>query len=182
MNKVFGIGLSRTGTLSLTHAMSMLGYKSCHFPEDMKKVIDFNFLCDSPIAANYKRLDKEWPGSKFILTIRELTSWLDSCQALWESHYKDFEEFVSYIHLKLYGRLDYNRAAFAEAYENHVLDVLFYFRNRHDDLLVIDICKGEGWEKLCPFLGKEILSLNFPKVNGREYLYKSDSEWIHEYR
>ena len=31
-----------------------------------------------------------------------------------------------------------------------------------EDLLIIDITKGEGWEKLCLFLNKEIPNTEFP--------------------
>ena len=34
MSKVFGIGLSRTGTTSLTLALKALGYQAAHFPSD----------------------------------------------------------------------------------------------------------------------------------------------------
>ena len=40
-----------------------------------------------------------------------------------------------------------------------------YFRNRPDDLLVMNICGGEGWEVLCLFLNKPIPSVPFPKLN-----------------
>jgi hypothetical protein len=34
-----------------------------------------------------------------------------------------------------------------------------------DRLLVIDICAREGWETLCPFVGKPIPDAPFPHVN-----------------
>ncbi|MCZ6834530.1 MAG: hypothetical protein O7G85_02035, partial [Planctomycetota bacterium] len=34
-NKVFGIGLSRTGTRSLNEALTILGIPSCHWPTDV---------------------------------------------------------------------------------------------------------------------------------------------------
>lgn len=37
------------------------------------------------------------------------------------------------------------------------------------DLLVIDICAGERWEKLCPYLGCEAPDISFPHAN----------EWMH---
>ena len=33
------------------------------------------------------------------------------------------------------------------------------------DLLVMDICAGEGWDKLCSFLGAPIPSTPFPNTN-----------------
>ena len=40
-----------------------------------------------------------------------------------------------------------------------------YFRNRPNDLLVMNICNGEGWKVLCPFLDKSIPDVQFPKKN-----------------
>ena len=40
-----------------------------------------------------------------------------------------------------------------------------YFVDRPDDLLVIQICDGEGWQKLCPFLGEKIPEESFPARN-----------------
>jgi 3'(2'), 5'-bisphosphate nucleotidase len=40
-----------------------------------------------------------------------------------------------------------------------------YFKDRPQDLLVIDVTAGEGWEKLCPFLGKPTPDIPFPKAN-----------------
>ena len=179
MNKIFGVGLSRTGTLTLTNALSILGFKSCHFPDTLKKVDDFQGLTDSPIAAYFRKLDRDYPNSKFILTVRNVPDWLDSCAALWESHSKDFTGFVDEIHLRLYGRLDFDRDSFTRAYYHHVLDVISYFEGR-DDLLIIDICDGEGWKLLCPFLDKPIPSMDFPHVNSREFLYK-EGDWRHDY-
>jgi hypothetical protein len=34
MTKVFGIGLSRTGSMSLTEALTILGFRALHFPAD----------------------------------------------------------------------------------------------------------------------------------------------------
>jgi Sulfotransferase domain len=40
-----------------------------------------------------------------------------------------------------------------------------YFENRPGKLLVIDICNGDGYEKLCPFLGLPTINEAFPKEN-----------------
>jgi hypothetical protein len=42
-----------------------------------------------------------------------------------------------------------------------------YFRERPDDLLVLNICAGEGWERLCPFLGQDVPGIPFPWANRR---------------
>lgn len=56
-----------------------------------------------------------------------------------------------------------------------------YFAGRPEDLLIMDICAGDGWEKLCPFLGFEIPETPFPhlntraeKVQGRRWMERLD--------
>jgi hypothetical protein len=52
----------------------------------------------------------------------------------------------------------------------HYKNVLEYFKNRPDDLLIIDICAGQGWEKLCPFLDKPLPQYPFPEIQERANL------------
>ncbi len=42
-----------------------------------------------------------------------------------------------------------------------------YFKGRPDDLLILDICGGDGWEKLCNFLSLPIPSVDFPFENAK---------------
>ena len=56
----------------------------------------------------------------------------------------------------------YNEDYFSILYDNHLRNVKYYFKDRKRDLLIIDICGGEGWEKLCQFLGKDIPEASFP--------------------
>ncbi|MFM6208709.1 MAG: sulfotransferase, partial [Planktothrix sp.] len=79
-NKVFGIGLAKTGTTSLAGAMKMLGYASKHYLLNPNvDILKYEFLGDMPIQTRYKQYDQEYPGSKFILTVRDQESWLRSC-------------------------------------------------------------------------------------------------------
>ena len=47
-----------------------------------------------------------------------------------------------------------------DVYSKHNKEVIEYFENRPNDLLVLDFTKGDSWEKICPFLNKEIPKLN----------------------
>lgn len=71
----------------------------------------------------------------------------------------------------LYETVDFERDKYVEAYKRHHDDVRRYFRKRPSDLLEINIIEGEGWEKLCPFLGLPIPDMSFPRSNTR-------SDWI----
>jgi hypothetical protein len=176
--KVLGIGMGRTGTQSLAKALEILGYRAKHCPQfylddqgnlcvSQRDIECFNALTDEPCILVYKDLDRQYPGSKFILTIREMCSWLRSIErngnALreWRSRFPA----VPVLHRALYGVAEFDPAQFAQAYDRHVKEVKAYFGGRPQDLLVLDICGGEGWPKLCSFLGKQVPDCPFPRLN-----------------
>jgi hypothetical protein len=89
--KVFGIGLSRTGTKSLTLALNILGISVIHYPNNaatyhdlvtgnykFSVLEDFQGITDITVVPYYAQLDKLFPGSKFILSTRDRTDWLNS--------------------------------------------------------------------------------------------------------
>mgnify|MGYP005842426787 FL=1 len=176
--KIFGIGLSKTGTSSLAHALEILGYRVKDYPGIERYIpgdpscIDpallerYDALTDTPIPSFYRELDRAYPGSKFILTVREREGWLKSCQKQFtEKLAVKQNEAHNRLFLDLYGTTVFDAEKFSAGYDRFVSGVLEYFRDRPQDLLVMDITGGEGWEKLCPFLGKPVPELPFPKAN-----------------
>lgn len=180
--KVFGIGLSRTGTKSLHRAFTHLGYRSEHFPThllrtsngalalDLEGVRAYEAMTDTVASVFYQELDAYYPGSKFVLTVRDIDAWVRSCAA----HFAPMDgepaspaaDRIRLLRQRAYGRTDFDARAFRAAYLRHIEAVTAYFRGR-DDLLVIDICEGSGWEPLCRFLGVEPGAGAFPWANRR---------------
>jgi hypothetical protein len=101
MERVFCIGLNKTGTSSLHRALNELGYKSVHAKTNdgisIKEKIENNFNQGKGIISGlenytafldwdrdetshliFKEFYKQYPNSKFILNTRELNGWLDS--------------------------------------------------------------------------------------------------------
>jgi hypothetical protein len=175
--KIFGIGLSRTGTSSLSLALARLGLHCIHFPRTMEMIAAVPAAADTPVALAYKWLDALYPHSKFILTVREKESWLSSCEALWSGHLQRQDRFTATVHRGLYGCERFDRELFAATYDRHIADVNSHFSQRAEDLLTMNICAGEGWEKLCPFLGFEMPPDPFPKSNTRAAL---GTDWIRD--
>jgi hypothetical protein len=193
MSKIFGLGLSKTGTSSLIHALQRLGIPSCHFPSDettrdeitayLKAPVEKLYLtilnsavaiADTPVCCVYPALDRTYPGSKFILTTRDLKSWLKSCRDHWErlplsppgqvgADGKDL--FRRVIREHLYGSADFAEKLYAEAYNRYVQGVLDYFKNQPDRLLIMDIVRGDSWDLLCPFLNIPKPAFAFPHAN-----------------
>jgi hypothetical protein len=176
--KVLGIGLGRTGTTSLARALQVLGYRTKHCPDfylgddgqliiSPEQVRGYEALTDEPTILVYEDVDRDYPGSKFILTTRELESWLTSIQNNGDALREHREQFpaIPVLFESLYGTPTFDREKFVASHHRHVAAVRDYFGERPDDLLEMDISAGDGWEKLCPFLDKQVPDRPFPKRN-----------------
>ncbi|MCA8949711.1 MAG: hypothetical protein KDE27_09425 [Planctomycetes bacterium] len=171
-NKVFCIGTLKTGTTSIGRALAQLGYRHTSFNKDLlaeykagntQRLLefarDYEAFDDWPwaIADFYRDLDRAFPGSKFIYTDRALIPWA-------KSHYRYFYANPDWPH----G----DESTFDDQFPDTIMlrrnrkrRILEYFKDRPGDLLVIDVTAGEGWDKLCPFLGIEPLTVDFPHAN-----------------
>tara|TARA_R110000824_G_scaffold393848_1_gene593250 strand:+ start:62 stop:613 length:552 start_codon:yes stop_codon:yes gene_type:complete len=174
INKVFGIGLSRTGTTSLHEAFKILGLHSYHYPQHFESILTSDAAVDVTVAMSYKILDVFFPGSKFVYTVRGIEKWVESMQKYFEATVNQMDdEFTDKVNKIVYDRTRFDREdidatakhAFKAAFEKHHMDVLSYFKDRPDDILILNIISGDGWEKLCPFLNRSIPNVPFPKTN-----------------
>lgn len=185
--KVFCIGLSKTGTTSLTSALSMLGYSAAHWSNpytsellDDRDLLLFDALSDTPITWQFRRLEEEFPDARFIFTSRPLDDWRRS----WQKHMirdlgvADFDGFMQMIespdrirygaryrqiHRDLYGRHGDADTAFLKLGE----EVRDHFSGaRAHKLLEFDVFAGDGFEKLCRFLDRPIPQEPFPWTNA----------------
>ena len=131
-------------------------------------------LTDTPIPSFYRELDAKYPGSKFILTVREKEGWLKSCMKQFNQRFTDLQnDAVRRLFADLYGTDVFERELFGSGYERFVAGVLNYFQHRPGDLLIMDVAAGDGWEKLCPFLGRDVPDLPFPKANVTQVRWMS---------
>ena len=58
-----------------------------------------------------------------------------------------------------------NENRYIERHQQHITEVRRHFENRPEDLLELNLTAGEGWECLCPFLGRPIPPIPFPHAN-----------------
>jgi hypothetical protein len=127
----------------------------------------FYCLSDLPIPLLYKKLDKLYPGSKFILTLRDEEDWIESVRKHWSHENNKFRErwasdpFTHKVHKLLYGQKGFDRDKFISRYRLHNAEVVDYFKGR-DSLLIMDMTKGAGWRELCPFLAKPVPPIPYP--------------------
>lgn len=171
--KIFCIGLNKTGTISLHQALTTLGFSSLHWGgpasrqaverairEDkplLEYLGDYDAYSDiQRLSVNFDVLDRQYPGNRFILTTRDVEEWLDSRRrhVLRNRERKARGEYDGTF---LEIEPDRWRAQFVGHHER----VEEYFRDR-DDLLVMRVTQGDGYELLCPFLGVPISTEPFP--------------------
>ncbi|MDE2078947.1 MAG: hypothetical protein KGI73_01020 [Patescibacteria group bacterium] len=181
--KVFGIGLSRTGTTSLAKALRILGYRTIHAPISIlknqdgklalnaKAAMQYEAMTDSTVAVVYRELDAAFPGAKFILTLRDVEKWLISMRRVRKIYpLLRLHPALSQLCYEAFGESHLNNEEIMRTrFLQHTREVLAYFRGR-DDLLVMDFSAGDGWEKLCNFLGQPIPSIPFPHSNRQSLL------------
>jgi hypothetical protein len=182
--KIFGIGMPRTGTTSLNTALEILGFSSRHYADDETTVRElrngnyelsilkeYDALTNLPACATFAQLDLAFPASKFVLTVRDLDDWLSSCESAWFNKDNAIPEPGSvrdFYRTLLYGCSRYNRDRFRWVAQSHHHLVSSYFSGeKADQLLVLDLTAGDGWEKLCRFLGVPIPDHAFPHSNRR---------------
>ncbi len=161
---VWGLGLSRTGTTSLEKALKILGYNPIHYPYRFEDIEGYDSGSDIPILLWFEELDQKYPNSKFIWTERDISSWLVSCKKYFALHSNPPQRVLE-LRQDCYSCLDFDQARFREAYYQWGAKVLNYFKDRPEDLLVLRVTDGEGWEKICPFLGQSIPDQLFPIAN-----------------
>jgi hypothetical protein len=170
-SKIFGIGLSRTGTTSLTEALKILGFTAIHYPTSLQEIELYDAATDLPVADAFEMLDGKFPGSKFIYTVRERQRWLESCRRHWTLKQEKIDCTKRELRQRLYGTVNFDLDLFAQAYDRHENRVLSYFAERPHNLLSLDICGGRAdWEMLCSFLAEPVPKLPFPYTNRLDSL------------
>lgn len=189
--KVINIGLSRTGTSSLTTALTQMGLSTYHFcwrlsnyqgekatlnPYWLEK---FDAHTDIPAIPVYKEIFAKYPESKFIYTCRSPDGFATSMQRLIQKHSFFLQGFPWYKRVlkDVYGRNydQYTHEEWKQVYEKHEAEVLAFFREHPDRLLILDlkdIKEGKGFEKLSEFLGIQAPPNSYPKENELNLSFK----------
>lgn len=165
-NKLIGVGFQKTGTTSLLYALEQLGFHMSNamtlktgpkiwnkknILEVVEKIKDnFDGFIKHPYPSIFKELDKMFPNSKFILTLRNPRNWIKSSLRQFADIYGPLRPFT-------YGVSDGfpygHEQEYVDVFNKHNRDVMHYFKDRPDDLLVMNIAEKGKWKLLCDFLG-----------------------------
>lgn len=174
--KIFAIGLSRTGTTSLHCALILLGFSAVHYPAAAgqrwlsgdfsdRTTSAFQAFSDAPTCVFFKQLHKSHPNAKFVYTRRDPIKWLNSC----ERHFigRPLNKMSSYglsIRLATYGIVQFERERFMEVFQDHEEKVKEYFADKPDSLLTIDLDEGPDITRLGRFLNVSTPEIPWPHL------------------
>jgi hypothetical protein len=157
--KVFVVGFNKTGTVSIHILFESLGLPSYHGVEwrsceDMKLLKSYDCFSDG-VPKDLPKLDHMFPGSKFILQVRDLDTWVYSRLAHIERE-KERTRIFDTQKSSGWNNTEYATKGWIKKRNTHHLFVLSYFIERPSDLLVVNFVRDElAATKICNFLGYE---------------------------
>ena len=192
--KVFCIGFNKTGTTSTEKTLKDFGYRLGNqaiaemliadwFKKDFRRLIQYchtsDAFQDAPFSLpnTYQVLDKTFPNSKFILTVRNSKEqWY---QSLVNSHTKLFSSdkhrppnendlnnalyrykgFILDSMKMIYNYPEvalYDFVYYTALYEQHNQCIIDYFSNCPEKLLVLNVSKPNAYQDLATFLSIKV--------------------------
>ena len=183
--KVFGTGLSKTGTTSLASALTSLGYHNVHndahafLPHMYSNRQAYNYrrhyggvdsVEDLPTSFWFGEMLSVYPSALFVHTIRDPDEWYESFAAhnervLGRSHGVQTYS-INALHRLVYGSSQPNRTAWVTHYQAHYQRVVATIPK--SQLLIIDVRQGNAMQRLCAFLGEsgDMCAGPFPHENS----------------
>lgn len=202
--KVFCVGLNKTGTTSWAQAMSDLGYvvgsettSTMLFYDwvhrKFDRIIDYcrtdgQAFQDFPFSLpdTYKKLDQAFPGSRFVLTIRDSAEqWYDSLIKFHGKHWSlsgKIPPTPGDLSVAVYWRKGlladycrevfktptsdpYHRETLLSFYRRYNLEIEEYFVGRDKNFLVLNVSLPGAYNRLRKFLGFSEGGESFPWKN-----------------
>ncbi len=157
--RVLCVGYQKTGTTSFAHAMRKIGFSHYGYDRDLYRALQagdlerclrfaerFDSLDDLPWSDPrfIRKFQARFPGSYYVLLERDDASWVRSYKA-----YYGLQDSDSVLLHRLHR------------HNEKVLQLLA----DEPHLLRMNICAGEGYERLCPFLGRSHPGIPFAWAN-----------------
>ncbi|KAI7854893.1 P-loop containing nucleoside triphosphate hydrolase protein [Circinella umbellata] len=169
----------RTMFMNLENCHSELfteAYKHPERPTDWDLIYkDYNAACDWPTASFIKPLMSKYPNAKILMIVRDPDSW-----------YRSVKNTIFKHNNLIAADGDENKKKLSEMINTTVLDGAFgnpeLFNDEQvikqkfvdhiewvkknvpeDNLLIMEL--GEGWDRLCQFLGKPVPNEPYPHTN-----------------
>jgi hypothetical protein len=172
--KVLGVGMHKTGTKSFANALRTLGYRvtgpfgvnerqalDTTLKHALKTLEEYDAAQDNPWPFLYREIDAAYPGSRFVLTLRDPDDWIRSVVNHFGGTSTPMREWIYGV-----GDPRGNESRYLEVYERHNRTVAAYFAGRPDDFMIMRVGDDDGWSLLCDLLGKPEPSTPYPYQNS----------------
>jgi hypothetical protein len=158
---------------------------------------DVDAVVDLPASLFFKELADAYPEAKVVLTIRDVDDWWRGVKRHFEVNYVANERLLRHRVAQAIGvpfrerpedsfRRLLRQYAYGSTIPTEYLYKKRFIEHNHlvqtlippERLLVIDITKGDGWQKLCPFLGLDTMTSPFPHLFAANDLHPEEAEQI----
>ena len=175
-NKIFIIGLPRTGTTSICAKFLELGFNVAHTAYTSDTFKKSQVIADTPVFADFAQLDLLYPDSKFIYLNRINLFWLPSIKQLLNRMYKNvirtdggFNPIIKRCYMQIFDPFtldNINNDQFLIAcYLKHQKKVTSYFKEKSQQFLTLDISDIDAPVKLQSFLNITQPISKFERLN-----------------
>ena len=190
---LIGAAFPRTGTMSVKKALEHLGIGQCYHMQEVflnthhipvweatvsgtlpswRNLFEgYVATLDSPACHFWKELSVAFPEAKVLLHKRDPESWYESMYATVYQVIMQAGEQADpalqmvrkfFFEKVMSGRFE-DRAFAIGVYKQYCEDVIAGINEER--LLVYEA--SQGWEPLCSFLGQDVPSIPFPKINSK---------------
>ena len=182
-NKIFNLGLGRTGTRSFHMLMLNLDFTSIHEPSELESIINEKNIdsFSGGLTHLYKDTYEIYPDAKYVLTTRSAESWLESRLGLHNKerakglnhkwiHVCDEPIFGRIIKFRNYGIDGIQRGKIVQKFNEIHGEIRNFFKDKENfiEINFIDSDKEKAMKELLEFLGIEFKNLEFPHNNKRD--------------
>ena len=158
------------------------------YDEQFTGFLDFNGVLF------YQTLYEMYPESKFIFTGRAYEPWFESALRLSQTRWRNGEPVYINAGPRRVSMINSNigqdmpeaelvlRKKDMQNYYIHNHQIPMFFKN-NPRFLQMKICDGggDGWEKLCGFLEKDIPDVDFPKLKSNNFIFPQSQQITETY-
>jgi|TARA_B100002049_G_scaffold170822_1_gene128931 hypothetical protein len=174
-NKIFIIGLPRTGTTSLCHSFLQLGYKTAHTAYTETALKEADVIADTPVFSEFPLLDAHFANSRFINLERDLSKWVPSIRQLLARMHTNlmrsdggFNTHLKRCYFETFGKYSLADIQSDEylinCYEQHQQRVSNFFKDKKANLLTLNVAQPHSAKALQTFLGTDA-DIQFEQLN-----------------
>jgi hypothetical protein len=174
--KIILVGYPGTGINTTVKALEILGKKVWTKPIDLQsnlfgkslkklesKFSDYSVFAGFPFSNQYQSFKKLYGDNcKVILNVRDPEQWYSELSAANKSKNEQVLNFI-FSGLKSMKKSQKKKKVLQD-YMDHNIEVIDYFAEHDEDILILEYGKHNKWKRICDFLDLDVPEKKFPKM------------------